>query len=126
MLDFNRVQLYRFLRRATAVCGWLLYFYEWVHVSYSTPSREAVSFAILMLIAGPLIHLSVVAWIAHNKRLAVRGTRGLATRYTSPAFTHDHLGRQLFLEENFLHSREIVISVEGDSKFYAAVPQVQS
>jgi hypothetical protein len=126
MLDPKKAQLYKFLRRATAACGWLLYIYEWVHVSYSTPSKEAVSFAILLVVATLVIHLGVTAWIAHNKQLAIRGTRGRATRYTSPTFTHDHLGRQLFLDEHFLQSREIVISVEGNSKYYAAVAQAQS
>ncbi len=124
MSDFTKVKtrLYRidFLSRATTACGWLLYVYEMVHVSRCTPRKEEISFVILVILAGLLIHVSIVVWIGHNKRLAMQGRRGHSTRYTTPVFTHDHLGRQLFFERHFLLSRELVVSIEGNSKFYAS------
>lgn len=126
MPALSNAEVNKFLRRISAVCGWLLYVYEWVHVSYRTPSREAVSFAVLLIWASLLIHLGIASWIAHNKRLAARGTRGRSTRYTPPSFSHDHLGRQLHFFHQSDVGREIMISIDGDSKFYAPAQPVLS
>jgi hypothetical protein len=115
-------RLYKFLRRVAAGCGWLLYFYEWVHVSWETPRSEPVAFAILLVVATLLMHASIAAWIAHNKRLAAKGMRGRMTRYTVPCFSRDYLGRELVLDEASRLSREIVVSIDGDTKFYMPAP----
>jgi hypothetical protein len=111
-------RLYKFLRRAAAACGWFLYFYEWVHVSWQTPRAEPVSFAVLLILATLLMHAGIAAWIAHNRRLAARGTRGRMTRYTVPVFTQDYLGRQLVVHEATRTSREVIVRIDGDTKFY--------
>jgi hypothetical protein len=111
-------RLYKFLRHAAAGCGWLLYFYEWVHVSWETPGREPISFVILFLLSALLMHAGIAAWIAHNKRLAAAGKRGSLTRYTVPVFTQDYLGRQLVVHEATRLSQEVTVRVEGDTKFY--------
>jgi hypothetical protein len=117
------IQLYPYLRRLTAGCGWLLFGYEWVHVSYQTPKREQLVFVVILVTSLLLINTGIHFWVAHNKRVAARGKRGLITRYTSPVFLQDHLGRQLFLDKGSLLSREIVVSINGDCKFYAAAPE---
>ena len=119
----RKAQLYPYLRRVSAGCGWLLFGYEWVHVSYQTPRKEQLVFVAILVTSLLLIHAGIHFWIAHNKRLAARGSRGLITRYTSPVFSQDHLGRQLFLDERSLLGREIVVSISGDCKFYVAVPE---
>jgi hypothetical protein len=118
-------RLYKFLRHVAAGCGWLLYFYEWVHVSWETPSHEPISFAILFLLSALLMHVGIAAWISHNKRLAAAGRRGRITRYTVPVFTQDYLGRQLVVHEATRLSQEVIVRVEGDTKFYMPVPVVQ-
>jgi hypothetical protein len=120
MIGGRQIQLYPYLRRITAGCGWLLFGYEWVHVSYQTPRKEQLVFVAILVSSLLLIHASIHFWVAHNKRLAAKGKRGLMTRYTSPVFSQDHLGRQLFLNEGSLLSREIVVSIDGNCKFYAA------
>jgi hypothetical protein len=75
----------------------------------------------LVLVLFPsllLIHAGAAGWIAHSKRLAARGMRGRVTRYTSPVFSQDHLGRRLLMDERLVGSREIVISIDGESKSY--------
>lgn len=119
----RKFDLYPWLRRLSAACGWLLFGYEWVHVSYQTPRKEQLVFVAILVTSLLLIHGGIHFWIAHNKRLAAKGKRGLMTRYTFPAFSQDHLGRQLFVHEESLLSREIVVSIDGNCKFYAAAVQ---
>jgi hypothetical protein len=106
------------LRYVFAGCGWLVVFYEWVHVSHQAPGRDELTLVLVLIPSLFLIHAGASAWIAHSKRLAVRGKRGLVTRYTSPVFTQDHLGRRLLMDERSIGSKEIVISIHGDAKFY--------
>jgi len=119
-VEASKAGLYSFLRRLTAGIGWLLFGYEWVHVSAQTPGKEQIVFVIILVTSLLLIHVGIHSWIAHNNRLAAKGRRGLATRYTSPVFSQDHLGRQLLLDASSLLSREIVVSINGDCKVYAA------
>lgn len=117
-------RLYKFLRRLTAACGWILYVYEWVHVSWETPRREPVTFAILLVAGTLLMHVTIAGWIAHNKRLAVKGTRGQVTRYTVPCFSRDYLGREIVLPEAARLSQEVIVRVDGSTKFYLPAPIV--
>jgi hypothetical protein len=114
--------LYKFLRRLTAACGWILYVYEWVHVSWETPRREPVTFALLLVAGTLLMHATIAAWIAHNKRLAARGARGQVTRYTVPSFSRDYLGREIVLHEASWSSQEVIVRVDGGRKFYLPAP----
>lgn len=119
----RKAQLYPHLRRISAGCGWLLFGYEWVHVSYQTPRKEQLVFVTILVTSLLLIHIGIYFWIAHNKRLAAQGRRGLMTRYTSPVFSQDHLGRELLLDAGSLLSRELVVSINGNCKVYAAAPE---
>ena len=77
---------------------------------------------VLALIASLiLIHVSTYFWVRHNKRVAARGKRGAMTRYLSPVFSKDCLGRTLIIEDKVPQSSEIAISVKDGSKFYRAV-----
>jgi hypothetical protein len=125
MQGSNKPRLYKFLRHIAAGCGWLLYLYEWVHVSWETPSHEPISFVILFIISALLMHAGIAAWIAHNKRLAAAGKRGRLTRYTVPVFTQDYLGRQLVVHEATRLSQEVIVRVEGETKFYMPVPALR-
>jgi hypothetical protein len=118
-------RLYRILHYGAAAGGWFLYFYELVRISWQTPRRELVSFAILLILTVLLMHLVIVLWIAHNKLKASKGKRGLCTRYIVPAFSRDYVGRQLVLDEVCWISREIVVRVDGGTKCYSLAPELE-
>jgi hypothetical protein len=125
MQDSSYPRLYKFLRYASAAVGWLLYAYEWVHVSWQTPRREPVVFVILFILTIVLMHFSIVWWIDHNKRLALAGKRGLCTRYVVPSFSQDYLGRELVMHDECRLSQEILVRVDGGLKFYAPAPVME-
>lgn len=125
MQNSSYPRLYKFLRYASAAIGWLLYAYEWVHVSWQTPRREPVVFVILFILTIILMHLAIVWWIDHNKRRALAGKRGLCTRYIVPNISHDYLGRELVLNDGCRLSQEILVRVDGGLKFYAPAPVME-
>ena len=109
---------HRLIRYLAAGCGWLLVFYGWINVSHQTPGSDRLRLVFVLIPSLLLIHAGATAWIEHGKRLAVRGKRGLVTRYTSPVFLQDHFGRRLIMEEGLLSGKEIYISITGDVKSY--------
>jgi hypothetical protein len=125
MQDSEFPRLYRFLRYASAAIGWLLYCYEWVHVSWQTPRQEPVTFVFLFILTVVLMHLAIAWWIDHNKLIAAAGKRGLSTRYIVPVFVQDYLGRQLVLHDDCRLSQEILVRVDGGTKFYIPAPVME-
>lgn len=120
MSTVHRTKSHKLLRCVIAGCGWLLILFEWIHVSQQAPGKDELTLVLVLVPALFLIHAGATAWIAHSKRLAARGRRGLATRYTSPVFSQDHLGRQLFFDKSSIGSKEIIVSIDGDAKFYTS------
>lgn len=110
---------YKLIRYLAAGCGWLIVFYEWLHVSQQAPGRDEMTLVLVLTPSLFLIHTGAIAWISHSKRLAARGKRGLITRYTSPVYSQDHLGRKLMINEKSLESKEIEIIIDGEVKSYA-------
>lgn len=110
--------MYPALRYLMAGCGWLLVLFEWIHVSHGAPARQPLTLLLLLIPSLVVLHAAATTWIAHCKRVAARGKRGLITRYTSPAFSQDHFGRRLIMNEKSLRSKEIDISIDGDVKSY--------
>jgi hypothetical protein len=125
MQDSSYPRLYKYLRYASAAVGWLLYAYEWVHVSWQTPRREPVVFVILFILTLVAMHFSIVWWIDHNKRRALAGKRGLCTRYVVPSFSQDYLGRELVMHDECRLSQEILVRVDGGLKFYVPAPVME-
>lgn len=125
MQDSRYPRLYKFLRYASAAIGWLLYAYEWVHVSYQTPRREPITFVFLFVLTVIVMHLSIVWWVDHNKRRAAAGRRGLCTRYIVPVFVQDYLGRELVLHDECNMSQEIHVHIDGGTKFYVPAPVME-
>jgi ABC-type dipeptide/oligopeptide/nickel transport system permease subunit len=124
MYGFRKLTLSELLCRAAVAGGWLLYLYEMIRIIHRTLRNEEKTFIFLLLLAVLLINISVVAWIRHKKQVAAHGEHGLRHPHLTPPFGRDHLGRQLFFAEHFLLSPEIVISVLGNSKFYAIAAEV--
>lgn len=120
MSEASKFRLYRFLRYFFVGCGWLIFVYEWIHVSHDTSGRDQLTLTYVLVLSLLLIQAGICFWIAHNRRLSTQGRRGLTTRYTSPAYSEDRLGRRLIFNDGALLSREIVVSVNGNSKLYAA------
>jgi hypothetical protein len=110
---------YAFFRYIIAGSGWLIIFYEWVRVSHQAPGRDELTLILVLIPSLFLIHAGASVWIGHSRRLAARGKRGLVTRYTSPVFSHDHLGRQLLFDEGSIGSKEVIVSIDGNTKSYA-------
>lgn len=104
-----------------ALGGWALFLVEWVRVSFQTAHSDEIILLIILGLSLLVIHLGTYSWIGHNKRIAVNGKRGSATRYASPDFSHDSLGRMMIMDGAVHQSQEILISVDGDTKVYSPV-----
>jgi hypothetical protein len=111
----------RILYIVSAIGGWVLFVVEWVRVSHQTAHADEIIFVIVLILSLLLINGGTYAWIGHNKRIAANGKRGSTTRYASPDFSHDNLGRGLIIDRKVRESREIVISIDGDTKVYHSV-----
>lgn len=120
MARARRVRSSKLPHYLVAACGWLLLVFEWEHVSHRASRGEEEALILVLIVSLVLIHLAAIIWIAHNKRLAARGKRGLVTRYSPPVFSQDHLGRSLVIESGSLPNREVQVSIDGDSKLYAS------
>lgn len=108
-------------RQIGVVVGWILYCVGWARTTQITSRREPLYFVIFFAGAALLLKLTVRLWVAHNKRLATSGRRGVVTRYTVPSYSHDHLGRTLVFAPEVSSGREITISVTAGTKLYSAV-----
>lgn len=104
-----------------AIGGWVLFVFEWIRVTRHTAHADEIILVIILISSLLLIHVSTYSWIGHNKRIAASGKRGSTTRYASPEYSRDSLGRVLILDEKVHESREIVISIDGDTKVYHSV-----
>ncbi len=105
----------------SAIGGWILFVIEWIRVTHRTAHADEIILVIVLISSLLLIHIGTYSWIGHNKRIAASGKRGSMTRYASPAYSHDYLGRALVLDEKVRESREIVVSIDGDTKIYHSV-----
>ncbi len=83
---------------ASAIGGWVLFVIEWVRVSRQTAHADEIILVIVLILSLLLIHIGTYSWIGHNKRIAARGKRGSMTRYASPQFSRDYLGRALIVD----------------------------
>ncbi len=119
MSTVHRTKSHTFFRYIIAGSGWLIIFYEWIRVSHQAPGRDELTLILVLIPSLFLIHVGASAWIGHCRRLAAKGKRGLITRYTSPVFSHDHLGRQLLFDEGSTGSKEVIVSIDGNTKSYA-------
>lgn len=103
--------------------GWVTFALWWVVVLREEPPRYFEE--VLGILGGALLTIIVVTrvWVAHNRRLARRGTRGRASRFVAHRWTHDALGRALVVhgDGNLRSARELRVERAGDQKHYAAV-----
>jgi hypothetical protein len=113
--------LRKMLYIVSAIGGWALFIIEWVRVSHQTAHSDEIILVVVLILSLLLIHIGTYSWIGHNKRIAARGKRGSSTRYASPQFSRDYLGRALIVDRNVHESREILISIDGETKAYHSV-----
>ena len=113
--------LRKILYTIAAIGGWILFVVEWFRVTRYTARADEIILVVVLIVSLLLIHLSAYSWIGHNKRIAARGRRGSITAYASPEYSHDSLGRVLVIDDKVHESREIIISIEGDTKVYRPV-----
>lgn len=105
----------------SAIGGWVLFVVEWVRVTRQTAHADEITLVIALILSLLLIHLGAYTWIGHNKRIAISGKRGSMTRYASPDFSRDYLGRTVILDRDVDKSREILISINDETKTYHSV-----
>jgi hypothetical protein len=105
----------------SAIGGWVLFAIEWVRISHQTAHKDEIILAAVLVLSLLLIHIGTYSWIGHNKRIAASGKRGSMTRYASPEFSRDYFGRVLVVDRNVHESREILISIDGETKSYHSV-----
>lgn len=117
----HRASVFKALYLVCALGGWALFVFEWVHVSSQTAHSDEIILVTILSLSLILIHLGTRSWIGHNRRVAAKGNRGSVTRYASPDFTHDSLGRLMVIDNAIHQSQEILISIEGDKKVYSSV-----
>ncbi len=105
----------------SAIGGWVLFVVEWIRVTHQTAHADEIILVVVLIVSLLLIHIGAYSWIGHNKRIAASGRRGSITRYASPKYSHDSLGRVLVIDDKARDSREIIVSIEGDTKVYRSV-----
>lgn len=102
------------------IFGWTFFAFWWIYVLEHT-ARATVFFAVTaLLIIALLFNAGAWAWIAHNQRLARRGTRGRATPYQAAQFHRDGIDRLLVLpaRETLRDAAVILVTADADEKVY--------
>lgn len=105
----------------SAIGGWVLFVIEWIRVTHQTARADEIILVVVLILSLLLIHIGTYSWIGHNKRIAAGGRRGSMTRYAPPEYSRDYLGRMLIMDDKVHESREIVVSIDGDTKVYRSV-----
>lgn len=113
-------------RTITSVFGWLLYCFGWFYIVHFTPRREPLLFVAFLCFAALILYVGVQTWVAHNRRLARVGKRGNMTRYTSPSYSRDHLGRELVFDPQLALAREVTVSATENRKVYIIAPGMRA
>lgn len=102
--------------------GWVTFALWWVVVLREEPPRYFRE--VLGILGGALLTImaGTRVWVAHNRRLARRGTRGRASRFVAHRWTHDALGRALVVDgdDTLKSARELRVERGGDEKRYVA------
>jgi hypothetical protein len=101
--------------------GWVPFVYWWREVLASEEKAVFMGLLLWLLAAIAILALATSLWIVHNKRLARRGRRGLATRFFTLEHVSDRLGRSLELPDHdeLRSSPRVVIRAEEDLKTYS-------
>lgn len=105
-------------RILVVAAAWLVFFYWWSVVLEGVPWPELVVLGSLITVALGAIALIAVVWIAHNVKVALRGSRGSSTRYVPPVLPTDALGRELWIGSGAARGSGVSVSVREGSKRY--------
>ena len=82
---------------ASIVFGWTLFVYWWSKVLQADQPRPLITLVLQIGLFSAITLLATLGWIRHNRRIARRGRRGMASRYHAPTFELDALGRSIVL-----------------------------
>ena len=66
------------------VFGWTLFVYWWAEVLTHDQPRSLFTMLLIVLVFALVVLAVTLYWIWHNRRIAARGKRGRATRYSVP------------------------------------------
>jgi hypothetical protein len=100
--------------------GWTFFVWSWLDIlGENDPLMVMNTLATLVVIADVFLVVTLV-WISHNRRLARRGKRGLASAVRVPRFERDRVERLYVLPERLdLHSAPVlIVSVTAEQKVY--------
>jgi hypothetical protein len=102
--------------------GWTLFVFWWSRVLSTDQPRALTDLLLWIALFCALTTFAALWWIRHNRRLARRGRRGMATRYRVPTFLMDALGRAIVLPAGGgeRHADVVVIDSSSTKKIYAA------
>ena len=109
---------------AISLLGWGLFAYWWAAVVGEDP--RALWQHPLVKLLGFLMALSLLTlvvtfgWISHNRRIARRGRRGMATRYRVPSYPEDALGRTVLLPQprDVRAAHIVVVTADAETKTF--------
>jgi len=100
--------------------GWVL-FALWWRVVLTVESTDFFLRALAILGVGMAVVFTTSRWwVAHNKRLARKGNRGLTSRYAVPSWAHDAIDRPVVMQSRseLAAAAVITISADGQTKRY--------
>ena len=106
-----------------SLLGWWLFIYWWGAV-YDADQPRPFYRLLFFLTAFCLITLLVTfSWIWHNVRIARRGRRGMAARYSPPIYERDALDRRVIIQDAHLVRSAPVVIVTADETTKTFTPQ---
>jgi hypothetical protein len=115
----NEKQDYRVTRRQLAgsifwgivsiVFGWTLFAYWWAEVLAQDQPRPLYTMLLVLFVFAVVVLAGTFIWIWHNRRIASRGNRGRATRYTKPHYARDAVGREIEIPaQDIMRGAEVI------------------
>jgi hypothetical protein len=102
--------------------GWTLFAYWWAEVLAENQARPLSTMLLVVAVFAVFVLVGTFVWIWHNRRIAARGSRGTASRFTVPRYDLDAVGREiLILHREGVRSADVVrIESTEQRKTYSA------
>ena len=101
--------------------GWTLFAYWWVDVIEKTDKVVFLRALAAVVIVIDIVLFATLIWIAHNRRLARRGKRGLSTPFRIPQFERDRVHRAIILagRDSLRRAPILIITATPKEKTYS-------
>ena len=93
--------------------GWTLFAYWWAEVLGQDQPRSVFTLLFVVVVFAVVVLAATFFWIWHNRRIAARGNRGRASRYTVAEYEKDALGRRIDLPAQDVMREASAIRIES-------------